>query len=65
MVLIKGNKKKINKINKYSEPNKKLKHFFIWPEGIFSGFSYEELQILKEFFEEISQNHYSILVLIN
>ena len=51
-------KKRLNNLIKYSEPNKELKTLFIWPEGIFSGYSFSQIQILKETFRKnFSQNH--------
>ena len=46
------NKKKIeerfNKLIRYSNPDKDKKTLFIWPEGVFSGYSYKEILIFKE-----------------
>ena len=54
-------KKKLKKIIRYSEPNNDKKTIFIWPEGIFSGYSYEEILIFKELFKKnFNTNHYII-----
>tara|TARA_X000000950_G_scaffold93275_1_gene117420 strand:- start:445 stop:2004 length:1560 start_codon:yes stop_codon:yes gene_type:complete len=46
------NEKKIeerfNKLIRYSNPDKDKKTLFIWPEGVFSGYSYKEILIFKE-----------------
>ena len=33
------------KLARYSEPNKNIRTLFVWPEGVFSGYSYEEILI--------------------
>ncbi len=51
--------KRFEKLIRYSAPNKNLKTLFVWPEGVFSGYSYEELTILKEsFIKNFGDNHY-------
>ena len=43
---------------KYSDPDKDKNTVFIWPEGVFTGYSYEELLQYKKFFKEnFSTNH--------
>ena len=38
---------------------RKFKTLFVWPEGAFSGYSYDELTILKEkFIKNFSDKHY-------
>ena len=39
--------KRYEKLIRYSEPKKNLKTLFVWPEGAFSGYSYDELTIFK------------------
>ncbi len=39
---------RFKKIIRYSNPNKDRKTLFIWPEGVFSGYSYEEIYIFRE-----------------
>ena len=41
---------KLQKLIKYSEPTNNSKTLFVWPEGVFSGYNYEELLIFKELF---------------
>jgi len=43
----------LTKLIRYSEPEKDKKTIFIWPEGIFSGYYFEEI---KEFREKIKKN---------
>ena len=46
-------KKRLKKLIKYSEPNENLKPLFIWPEGVFSGYSLDELNFnLKNTFQK-------------
>ena len=54
--------KKLNKLIRYSEPNSNKKTLFIWPEGVFSGYSYNEILIFKNLIKKnFSKNHYIIL----
>jgi len=39
---------RLKKLIRYSNPVKDKKTVFIWPEGVFSGYSYEEVFTLKE-----------------
>jgi apolipoprotein N-acyltransferase len=51
-------KKNISNLIKYSEPDKKKKTLFIWPEGVFTGFSFEEIKEYRALFKEaFSENH--------
>ncbi len=53
------NERRLKKLIKYSEPNKKTKTLFVWPEGVFSGFDYSEILAYKELFlKNFSTNHY-------
>ena len=53
---------RLKKIIRYSEPNKDKKTLFIWPEGVFSGYSYSEILIFKELIKKnFSKNHFIIL----
>ncbi len=50
--------KRLKKLIKYSEPDRKLKTLFVWPEGVFSGYSFEEIIFLKEiFFNNFTEDH--------
>ena len=53
---------RLKRIIRYSEPNKEKKTLFIWPEGVFSGYSYNEILIFKDLIKKnFSKNHYIIL----
>ncbi len=53
---------RLKKIIRYSEPNKEKKTLFVWPEGVFSGYSYNEILNYKELFKKsFSKNHFIIL----
>ena len=50
---------RIDKLVRYSEPKANLKTLFVWPEGVFSGYSYKDLKIFKEKFKNnFNENHY-------
>ena len=50
---------RLNKLIKYSDPDPNKKTLFIWPEGVFTGFNYDQISqysnLLKENF---SENHF-------
>ncbi|MDC3157222.1 apolipoprotein N-acyltransferase, partial [Candidatus Pelagibacter bacterium] len=49
---------RFKKLIRYSNPTKEKKTLFIWPEGVFSGYSYEEISIFKELIaKNFSRNH--------
>ena len=53
--------KKLKKIIRYSDPDVDKKTLFIWPEGIFSGYSYNEIINFKNLIKKkFSNNHYII-----
>ncbi len=46
---------------KFSDPDKEKKTLFIWPEGVFSGYSYNQTLIFKDLiFKNFSNKHYII-----
>jgi apolipoprotein N-acyltransferase len=48
----------ISRLIKYSEPEKEKKTLFIWPEGAFTGFNFEQIKEYKILFEKaFSENH--------
>jgi apolipoprotein N-acyltransferase len=52
---------KLKKIIRYSNPNFDKKTLFIWPEGVFSGYHYNEILIFKELIKKnFSKNHHII-----
>jgi apolipoprotein N-acyltransferase len=52
----------ISKLIKYSDPDRNKKTLFIWPEGVFTGFNFDQIKQYKTLFEEnFSENHLIIL----
>ena len=52
---------RFRKIIRYSDPVKDKKTLFIWPEGVFSGYSYEEVLIFKKLIKKnFSKKHFII-----
>ena len=52
---------KLKKLIRYSEPDGDKKTLFIWPEGVFSGYSYKEIVLFKELIKKnFSKKHYII-----
>ena len=50
--------KRLQYLIRYSNPEKNLKTLFIWPEGVFSGYNFSQIKILKEIFKKhFSKNH--------
>ena len=47
--------KRFKKLIRYSDPIKDKKTLFIWPEGVFSGYSFDEILIFKQL---ISKNFF-------
>ena len=39
---------RFKKLIRYSDPNKDQKTVFIWPEGVFSGYSFDDISIFKK-----------------
>ena len=53
--------KRVNKLIRYSDPDKKKETLFIWPEGVFSGYSYDQVLNFKELiFKNFSNKHHII-----
>ena len=49
---------RFNKLVRYSDPDKKKETLFIWPEGVFSGYSYDQIKIFKNLiFKNFSNKH--------
>ena len=57
--------KRLQKLIRYSEPEKDTKTLFIWPEGVFSGYSYDEILFLKNSFSKNFGKNHLILFGIN
>ena len=52
---------RFKKLIKYSEPDKEKKTLFIWPEGVFSGYSYKEILNFKELISKNFSNKHFII----
>ena len=53
---------RLKKIIRYSEPSAEKTTLFVWPEGVFSSYSYNEILIFKELFKKnFSKNHFIVL----
>ena len=51
-------KKKLEKLIRYSNPDPIKNTFFIWPEGVFAGYSFEEISEFKKLIRnKFSPNH--------
>ena len=57
--------KKIKKLIKISDPDKKKKTLFIWPEGVFSGYSYDEIIKFRNLIKQNFSREHSIVFGIN
>jgi len=52
---------RLKKLIKISDPNKNKKTLFVWPEGVFSGYSYKEILPFKKIVSEnFSKGHFII-----
>ena len=53
---------RLEKLIKYSNPNKDLKTLFIWPEGVFAGYNYSDFFNFKNLINKnFSEKHYILL----
>ena len=57
--------KRLKKLIKYSDPNQNKETLFVWPEGVFSGYSYDEILVFKELFQKNFSNKHLIIFGIN
>ena len=49
---------KLRKLIRYSDPDLKKKTLFIWPEGVFTGFNFDDISLFKELIKNsFSENH--------
>jgi len=55
----------ITKLIKYSAPEKNKKTLFVWPEGVFTGFNFEQIKQYKPMFEKAFSNKHLIVFGIN
>ncbi len=52
---------RLKKLIRYSDPEKNIKTIFVWPEGVFSGYSYNDLLIFKKLIRrKFDKNHFII-----
>ena len=50
---------RLDKLIKYSDPKKNVKTLFVWPEGVFSGYSFKQILNLKDnFSKNFDKGHY-------
>jgi len=56
---------RFNKLVRYSNPKKGEKTLFIWPEGVFSGYSYDEVSVFKELILKNFSKEHTIIFGIN
>jgi apolipoprotein N-acyltransferase len=57
--------KLIKKLIKYSEPKKEQKTIFLWPEGVFTGYNLNEVQVFKDLFKKNFSKNHTIIFGIN
>jgi apolipoprotein N-acyltransferase len=57
--------KKLKKLTRYSDPNSNKTTIFIWPEGIFSGYNYNQILVFKDFIKKNFGNDHYIVFGIN
>ena len=57
--------KNILSLIKYSSPEKNKKTLFVWPEGIFTGFNFNQIKQYKFLFEEAFSDNHLILFGVN
>jgi apolipoprotein N-acyltransferase len=57
--------KNIRKLIKYSAPEKNKKTLFVWPEGIFTGFNFNQIKQYKDMFEGVFSDNHLILFGVN
>ena len=58
-------REKLEKLVKYSDPDKEKKTLFIWPEGVFSGYSFDEVEIFKEIIQKNFSKKHNIVFGVN
>ncbi len=56
---------KLNQLIKYSDPNQKIQTLFIWPEGVFSGYEYNEIIKFKKLIEDNFHKNHLIIFGVN
>ncbi len=56
---------RLRKLIRYSDPVKGKKTLFVWPEGVFSGYSYNEILSFKELIKKNFSNDHLIIFGVN
>ena len=56
---------RLKKLIRYSNPTKEKITLFIWPEGVFSGYSYEEISVFNELITKNFSKEHTIIFGIN
>ena len=57
--------KNISKLIRYSAPDNKRKTLFVWPEGVFTGFNFEQIKQYQLMFEKNFSDNHLILFGVN
>ena len=52
---------RFKKLIRYSDPDKDQKTLFVWPEGVFSGYSFNEISIFNELIKKNFSDKHNIL----
>ena len=58
-------KERFKKLIRYSDPDKNRKTLFIWPEGVFSGYSYNDILIFNSTPDLLSISGTFLIVSVN
>jgi apolipoprotein N-acyltransferase len=58
-------KNKLKKLVKYSEPDPQKETLFIWPEGVFTGYNYDEIFQFRNLIKDNFNGNHLILLGIN
>ena len=55
----------ISKLIRYSKPTKDKKTLFVWPEGVFTGYNFQEIKQYKNMFENAFSDNHLIIFGVN
>ena len=58
-------KKKLDKLIRYSDPDPKKNTLFVWPEGVFAGYSFKEITQFKKIIQDKFSSNHKIIFGIN
>ncbi len=53
--------KRLKNLIRYSDPLENQETLFVWPEGVFSGYSYKEILIFKDLISKSFSNNHKII----